>query len=317
MFSIIIPTYNRRELLLKTIKSVISQTFGDFEIIIVDDGSIDNTFELFKDKIDPRIRYERLKKNSGVNVARNKGIELAKGDFLIFLDSDDELFPHALEKIFSVLKKELGSGVISAPFKTQTGLMTGFERTSGPMEYPVILCGIGEREIKNGLIAIRREILGDVRFVAPNLDFVFYRKLAKKTTFYYIEEALGQYNISTDQNSLHNKRKIPNVKLSIVRAGALVDFLKEFGNDIIKHCPNNYGYYAYGASIGLLLEGRKKETGLLMNTAIKYQPSFFQYKLVKLLAIIPFSRLILRFLFFLKFFYINFKIFGQNLFYKK
>ena len=87
--SVILPTYNRGEMIKKTIESVLYQTFPDFELIVVDDGSTDCTEDVVKSIADTRIRYVKLSDNRGVSAARNKGIELARGEWVAFQDSDD------------------------------------------------------------------------------------------------------------------------------------------------------------------------------------------------------------------------------------
>jgi glycosyltransferase involved in cell wall biosynthesis len=103
MVSIILPTYNRAQLIGRAIQSVLDQTYQDFELIIVDDGSKDNTADIsdFKDK---RIRYIRHEKNKGANAARNAGIKMARGEYIGFQDSDDEWLPEKLEKQMRVFK---------------------------------------------------------------------------------------------------------------------------------------------------------------------------------------------------------------------
>lgn len=96
--SVIIPTYNRAHLVGRAIRSVLNQTYQDFEIIVVDDGSTDNTEEVVKSFNDPRIRYIRHEKNRGGSAARNTGIRATYGEFIAFLDSDDEWLPEKLEK---------------------------------------------------------------------------------------------------------------------------------------------------------------------------------------------------------------------------
>ena len=101
-FSIIIPTYNRVNLIGATIQSVIDQTFIDFELLIVDDGSTDNTKEVIDSYNDKRIQYI-YQVNGERGKARNNGVIHAKGKYVFFLDSDDLLYPdhlkHAAEKI--------------------------------------------------------------------------------------------------------------------------------------------------------------------------------------------------------------------------
>ena len=88
--SVIIPTCNRAHLIGRAVKSVLAQTYRDIEVIIVDDGSTDNTEEVVKSFDDPRIRYVKLDVNKGAAAARNAGIRLARGGFVAFQDSDDE-----------------------------------------------------------------------------------------------------------------------------------------------------------------------------------------------------------------------------------
>ncbi|UCN01111.1 glycosyltransferase [Sulfurimonas sp. SWIR-19] len=93
--SVIIPTYNRYKLLKRAIKSVLDQTYTAKEIIVIDDGSTDATCNIQKDF--PNIIYI-YQKNRGVSAARNRGIEIAKSEWIAFLDSDDEFYPQKLQK---------------------------------------------------------------------------------------------------------------------------------------------------------------------------------------------------------------------------
>lgn len=93
--SVVIPTYNRAHLLYEAIQSVLNQTFTDFELIIVDDGSTDNTEEVVRSIIDPRVNYLK-QSNRGVSAARNTGLKVCTGEFVAFLDSDDLFLPERL-----------------------------------------------------------------------------------------------------------------------------------------------------------------------------------------------------------------------------
>src|SRR3989339_678053 len=98
--SIIIPTFNRAYILENAIKSVIGQTIPDWEIVVVDDGSIDNTKVVVDSFNDNRIKYV-YQINSGPSAARNKAFEVIAGDWITYLDSDNELFPNYLEVMLS------------------------------------------------------------------------------------------------------------------------------------------------------------------------------------------------------------------------
>ena len=100
MISVIIPVYDRRELIGRAIDSVLAQSWADFDLIIVDDGSEDATAEHVEERYgdEPRVRLLKQAANRGVSAARNAGIESAVGDWLAFLDSDDEWRPEKLER---------------------------------------------------------------------------------------------------------------------------------------------------------------------------------------------------------------------------
>ena len=117
LVSVVVPTYNRARLLPRAVNSVLSQTHKNLEVIIVDDGSTDNTEELCRAFEDKRIRYCRQERNKGVLAAKNKGFDLARGDYIAGLDDDDELpRPH-----------EARSGPATAP---REGLATSCRRRS-------------------------------------------------------------------------------------------------------------------------------------------------------------------------------------------
>lgn len=103
LVSAIIPTFNRAHTLGESIKSVLNQSYKNIEIIVVDDASQDNPKEIIKSFVQ-NIRFISLKTNKGAAAARNKGIDIAEGDFIAFLDSDDIWYPTKIEKQVSALK---------------------------------------------------------------------------------------------------------------------------------------------------------------------------------------------------------------------
>jgi len=111
--SIIIPTYNCREFIGRAIRSVLDQTFQDFELIIVDDGSTDNTKEIVNDLIkkDKRIKYIYQENSGGPGKPMNTGILASRGEFIAFLDSDDEWLPEKLEKQLKLFKDSFNKGL--------------------------------------------------------------------------------------------------------------------------------------------------------------------------------------------------------------
>lgn len=111
MFSVVIPLYNKAHTIERTISTVLTQTFKAFEIIVVDDGSTDNSLELLnKYGFDSRLRIIE-QENAGVSAARNKGVALARYDYIAFLDADDEWLPYFLEKVNEAIHKYPEAGM--------------------------------------------------------------------------------------------------------------------------------------------------------------------------------------------------------------
>ena len=195
--SVIIPTYNRASLLARSINSILRQTFQDFEIIIVDDASTDNTQEVVSTIRDPRIRYLKHETNRGGSAARNTGISAAQGDFIAFQDSDDEWLPEKLAKQVNILADALPNvGVV----------YTGFWRIQGDQkEYipgPEIQVKEGNihRELLKGnfvttqAVLVKKECFQKVGMFDETLprlqDWELFLRIAKHFEFRYVPEPL-------------------------------------------------------------------------------------------------------------------------------
>jgi len=114
IISICIPTYNRKDYLKETLDSISAQSYKDYEIVIVDDGSTDGTTEMIR-QIDLPVRYY-WQENAGDAAARNKLIELAQGKYITFIDSDDLLMPDALERMMEVITCQKEDVVVYGPY---------------------------------------------------------------------------------------------------------------------------------------------------------------------------------------------------------
>ena len=108
--TIIITTYNRAHLIIdRSLYSALHQDFDDYEILVIDHGSTDNTEEVVKSYKDKRLRYHKMPVNTGcVTEARNLGAKLAKGKYIVFLDDDNMLYPQYLSEVFQAMEKERG-----------------------------------------------------------------------------------------------------------------------------------------------------------------------------------------------------------------
>ncbi len=151
-FSIIIATYNRENLITRAIDSVINQDTNDWELIIVDDCSLDNTYEKIKSFFsDERIFYFKTDKNSGVAKARNLGISKSIGRYITFLDSDDEYKKNHLSVRYDLLENQ------------NIDLLHGGVEIIGNRKVP-------DKNNKNKLIDISECIIGGTFFINSNID---------------------------------------------------------------------------------------------------------------------------------------------------
>ena len=133
--TVIIPAYNRAYVISRSIASVLAQTYPYFEIIVVDDGSVDNTEAVVKSFKDSRIKYIRHEVNKGISAVRNTGINEAAGEYIAFLDSDDEWLPTKLEKQMHILKnKSLRVSVAYTMSKMPAGSGFQYVPLGGPKE---------------------------------------------------------------------------------------------------------------------------------------------------------------------------------------
>lgn len=116
VFTVIIPLYNKELYIAKTLESVFSQSFTDFEVIVIDDGSTDGSAAMVKQFNDPRLQYF-YKTNGGVSSARNTGISLAKATFIAFIDADDLWEPNHLEEFFKLQLDFPQAGLLAARYE--------------------------------------------------------------------------------------------------------------------------------------------------------------------------------------------------------
>lgn len=137
LVSVIIPTYNRERCIISAVQSVLNQTYGNFEIIIVDDASTDHTIELLKEIKDTRVRIVCLEKNGGVARARNEGAGLAKGEYLAFEDSDDLWYENKLQLQMEYLREHPKVDMVYSPFEVKSDKQSGVY----PYDDPKSLCG--------------------------------------------------------------------------------------------------------------------------------------------------------------------------------
>ncbi|MBQ3453639.1 MAG: glycosyltransferase family 2 protein, partial [Thermoguttaceae bacterium] len=115
-FSVVVPVYNVRQWVGRAIESILAQTFEDFELILIDDGSTDDSAEVIAQYTDPRVKLIR-QENRGQGGARNRGIEASTGKWITFLDPDDQWLPGFLEDYYRVISDHPGIDLCYSSFR--------------------------------------------------------------------------------------------------------------------------------------------------------------------------------------------------------
>lgn len=141
MFSVVIPLYNKAHTIAKTLQTVLDQTYADFEVVVVNDGSTDNGVEVIREfSGDPRIRIVE-QENQGVSVARNRGVDESRFEYIAFLDGDDQWQPTYLERVHEAVLKYPQSGMfctggtVTSADHTMLRLAKKYKDTMGVVDF--------------------------------------------------------------------------------------------------------------------------------------------------------------------------------------
>lgn len=279
MISIIIPLYNKEASIATALRGVLAQSYQDFEVVVVDDGSTDGGAAVVEQFDDPRIRLIR-QANGGVSAARNRGIAEAKGEHVAFLDADDEWMPTFLEEIAALIAAYPeckaratnyifnSNGVKSPtllrkiPFTEERGVMTNYFEVASCSHPPMW----------TSAVCIDRDLLQEIGGFPVGIksgeDLLVWARTAVRTQWAYSMKPLAQYNF--DQVSIKEPpTRIPE-EVDVVGAE-----LKKLWHDY----PQVIGQRKYlslwhkmRSSMYMRLGGYKKECAKEAFKSLRYNP---------------------------------------------
>jgi glycosyltransferase involved in cell wall biosynthesis len=270
--SVIIPTHNRAKLIGKAIKSVLNQTYQDFEIIIVDDGSTDNTEETVKSFNNFKIRYISHSNNRGISAARNTGIRASRGKYIALLDSDDEWLPEKLDQQIKVFQNassevgvvcswsynidEKGNYISKRCLPKKDGYIYEDLLSTNPISVPTVL--------------IRKECFHRVglfdNLLNAQQDWDMWIRIAKYYKFVLIKIPLVKYRIHPNQIS-------KNLEVKVITAKRI---LKKYANELKKR-PGAYSKHHFYIGNRLCHMGKTKEGQRYLLKAILLYPFCIRY----------------------------------------
>lgn len=253
--SVIVPTYNCAQYLPEALDSALAQTYSDFEILIIDDGSTDDTKKIlepylktFKSKI--RNIYQE---NKGHSLARNNGLKNAKGEFIAFLDADDKWYPHRLEEEIKLIEANPVVGLVHANAMrlSEDGRLLGAysrkkQYLSGFIFKPLFL---RLADISCATVLLRKSCCDNVGYFDTHLtrlgceDRELWLRIAKKYRIEYVDQVLAYYRVR-DASASRDSTKMLNARLYVIdkfckndqslerlRKPALAKIYRDLGDD--------------------------------------------------------------------------------------
>ncbi|MCX5749199.1 MAG: glycosyltransferase [Candidatus Saganbacteria bacterium] len=251
LVSVNIPVFNCERYIKETVESVLSQTFQDYEIILIDDGSKDRTSEIIKTMTDPRIKYF-YQENQGIGAARNSAIERSSGKYIAFLDHDDLWLPEKLEKQMRLFQKTPKPGLVycDTTFFNEKGDLYSFYSKSKPSRGMIFRDLLRKYNLSLETVVIDRKVLKETGLFDPEMmmveEYDLFLRIASKYPADYVDEPLAKYRIhdrnyswGRESDAIREEKKvleklnefIPNFKsdYSIELTGVKMNFKKREG----------------------------------------------------------------------------------------
>ncbi len=264
--SIIVPIYNGAKYINKCLEMIINQTFKDFELIIVDDGSTDNSFEMCNEyaKKDKRIKIIR-KKNGGTWAARNKGVDVSLGKYIIFFDCDDWYEDNLLQEMFESIDKNNVDLVISG--QTNVFVNKNGETRKRIKVLPEKQFYVNKNEILNNFIRLREEEIGDILW-----NKIYKSEVIKKNNLKF-------QNYKRGEDTIFNANYYENIDKCMVISKSFYNYRIENSNPVwLKYSEN---YLKVVLEENTMIVNKLKQWGKYNKAAIEYQSTHFTYRILE------------------------------------
>jgi len=261
--SVVVPTYNRAELVLRAVASVQSQSLDDWQLLLVDDASTDDTKARIEKLDDPRIEYVRRDINGGVAAAQNTGLDRAAGRYVLFLHSDDELLPDCLQRLSDVLDRaspEIGG--VEAGLEVIAGGATVRRRPYlEDADYRTLLAF--QSGVHISTLLLRREVAARVRFdesLRGVEDRDFCVRLLRRSTLAFEPDPLVRIHRTATRLTAQSK-------------GPIYEYLLAKHHDDIVTSPAMHGSWWFGIAREYARAGELDRARVAMQRAVRVHPA--------------------------------------------
>ncbi len=263
-FSIVIPVYNREHTIDRSLASCLAQQEADFELVVVDDGSTDATVEVIRRRQDPRLQLLCHDVNRGEGSARNSGVDAASGEWIVFLDSDDELLPEALSRMDAAIKcvdpaiDRFGFSYVRDDGRLSPSPLPG----DGEKNFATFLRWQEDLDLYDFLLCTRRDTFENVRFVnSRTFSYTRYHlDFASRYRSYFSNEVLGRVHVDAGNRSSLLMRK---PEIAIRYAGVLGEdldhLLVRHGDALRQHASQTHRKFQRLRASFYFLEGARRK----------------------------------------------------------
>jgi glycosyltransferase involved in cell wall biosynthesis len=218
-FSVVITTYNRARIVRRCLDSCLAQSWSDFEVIVVDDGSSDDTAARLEEYSDPRLRVIAHERNRGINPARFTGASAARGEWVVVVDSDDELLPGALERLRELIETlPDGVRVLRSSQLHEGGRVTPAFVPDGPYGYEGRIRWAEAEGGQDAARCLHRSVFAETPYIDGRrgaMETLFELNLAEKETSLCVEDVLTKMNYDAPNSWLRevdSARLVPRLR---------------------------------------------------------------------------------------------------------
>ena len=254
-FSIVTPIWNRSDSLRRCFDSVFAQTFQDYELIAVDDGSTDNSVEIMSGYRDPRLRIIRLPENRGVCGARHVGTGLSRGRWVLSLDTDWALLPHTLEKLADMARQAAPDvGIIGGCARADTGeIWPSKPFPPGPFGFVEYLRWCDREGASDYVPCRRREVFDQIQWPTDRrLERQFHLSVARNWKMWVTDEVIARA-YTDSPNRITGDRSAGGLARQLQMAAPMAEdcaeILARFGKDLKQYAPREYWTMFVSASL--------------------------------------------------------------------
>jgi glycosyltransferase involved in cell wall biosynthesis len=282
-FSVLVTAYNRAPIVSRCLDSCLQQSWEDFEVVVVDDGSSDGTRAMLEARGDPRLRVAGHERNRGISAARATAVAHARGEWLVVVDSDWELFPHTLGRLREIVTALPGVHVVRSRLVWDDGHVTpafvpeGLVDYRARLEWMEELATRGEGESDAGQ-CLHRSVFEHTPYFADRrgaMETLWELDLARREPSFFVPDVLGKQYADAPNSYLRGVSR--DVVPRVLREAADMRWMAEtalarHGNELARHAPRQHLVLVKIAAVQAFLAGDRRAGIRFSRASLREQP---------------------------------------------